>query len=181
VGNTTLLELLAPSYIKAILDPKDKNFDRLQCPAPTPKRYDYLQVNRSDAKNVGGQIKYFFALNLRQCIGILPRLIGSIVETVRFLGPENCCLSIVEGNSDDGTLEILAALRKDMGSLGLQFHFQTSDIDPKNGDRIEALAALRNLALEPLINNPSHYSPDAAVIFLNDVAICVDDILELVH
>lgn len=181
MGNTTLLELLAPSYLKAILDPKDKEFDRLQCPAPTPKRYDYLQVDRNDAKNVGGQIKYFFALNLRQCISILPRLMGSIVETVRFLGPENCGLSIVEGNSDDGTLEILAALRKDMGSLGLEFHFQTSGIDPKNGDRIEALAALRNLALEPLINNPSHYSPDTAVIFLNDVAICMDDILELVH
>ncbi|KAE9376880.1 glycosyltransferase family 69 protein [Stipitochalara longipes BDJ] len=181
VGNATLLELLAPSYIKAILDPKDKEFDRLQCPAPTPKRYDYLQVDRSDAKNVGRQIKYFFALNLRQCIGILPRLMGSIVETVRFLGPENCALSIVEGNSDDGTLEILAALRKDLGSLGLEFHFQTSGIDPKHGDRIEALAALRNLALEPLVNNPSHYSPDTAVIFLNDVAICMDDILELVH
>ena len=181
MGNRTLLELLAPSYIKAILDPKDREFDRLQCLAPTPKRYDYLQVDRSDAKNAGAQIKYFFALNLRQCIDILPRLMGSIVETVRFLGPDNCSLSIVEGNSDDGTLEILAALRKDMEALGLEFHFQTSSINPKNGDRIEALAALRNLALEPLVNNASHYSPGTAVIFLNDVAICMDDILELVH
>jgi alpha-1,3-mannosyltransferase len=181
VGNTTLLEVLAPSYIKAILDPKDEEFDRLQCPAPTPKRYDYLQVDRRNAKTADGQIKYFFALNLRQCISILPRLMGSIVETVRFLGPENCALSIVEGNSDDGTFEILEALRKDMGSLGLEFHLQTSDIDPKNGDRIEALAGLRNLALEPLVNNSSQYSPDTAVIFLNDVAICMEDMLELVH
>ena len=117
VGNTTLLELLAPSYIKAILDPKDKEFDRLQCPTPTPKRYGYLQVNHTDSK-ADGQIKYFFALNLRQCIGILPRLMGSIVETVRFLGPENCALSIVEGNSDDGTLEILGRVAQRYEKLG---------------------------------------------------------------
>jgi alpha-1,3-mannosyltransferase len=106
---------------------------------------------------------------------------GSIVEAVRFLGPENCALSIVEGHSDDGTLEILGALRKDMESLGLEYHLQTSDIDPQNGDRIESLAALRNLALEPLVNNSNQYSPDTAVIFINDVAICIDDLLELVH
>lgn len=103
------------------------------------------------------------------------------METVRFLGPENCALSIVEGNSDDGTFEILEALRKDMGSLGLEFYLQISDINPQNGDRIEALAGLRNLALEPLVDNSSLYSPDAAVIFINDVAICMEDILELVH
>ena len=106
---------------------------------------------------------------------------GSIVEAIRFLGPEHCSLSIVEGNSNDGTLEVLAALRNDLESLGLEYHFQVSDIDPKVGDRIEGLAALRNLALEPLFNNPSHFSPDAAVVFVNDVAICMDDILELVH
>jgi alpha-1,3-mannosyltransferase len=77
------------------------------------------------------------------------------VETVRFLGPKNCALSIVEGNSDNGTFEILEALRKAMGSLGLEFHLRTSDIDLKNADRIEGLAALRNLALEPLVNNSS--------------------------
>ncbi len=181
VGSTTVLEALAPSYIKAILDPEDEEFDRLQCPAPSLQRYDYLQFNYNDSKSSDGQIKYFFALNLRQCIGILPRLMGSIVETVRFLGPDNCALSIVEGHSDDGTLEILEALRKDLGSLGLEFHLQTSDIDPRKGDRIEALAALRNLALEPLANNSSNYSPDTAVIFVNDVAICMEDMLELVH
>lgn len=181
VGNITILEALGPSYIKAILDPKDKEFDRVQCPAPTPKRYDYLRVDDKNGETADGRIRYFFALNLRQCIGMLPRLMGSIVEAVRFLGPENCALSIVEGHSDDGTLEILGALRKDMGSLGLEYHLKTSDIDPKNGDRIESLAALRNLALEPLLNNSNQYSPDTAVIFINDVAICIDDILELVH
>lgn len=183
VRNATFLQELAPSYIKAILDPEDEKFDRLRCPAPNRNRYEYLKPDHKTTKlkSVGEQKKYFFALNLRQCIGILPRLIGSIVETVRFLGPENCALSIVEGHSNDGTFDVLEALRKDMRSMGLEYHLQTSEIDPKQGDRIEGLAALRNLALEPLINDPTRYSPDTAVIFSNDVAICTEDLLELVH
>ena len=103
------------------------------------------------------------------------------METVRFLGPENCALSIVEGRSDDGTLEILGELRTKMRGLGLTYHLQHSDVDPKVGDRIEGLAALRNEALKPLLDNPNQYSTDTAVIFINDVAICMEDILELVH
>jgi alpha-1,3-mannosyltransferase len=173
--------VLAPSYIKAILDPKDESFDRLRCLAPNPERYEYLKPDHKTAKSSDEQKKYFFALNLRQCVGILPRLIGSILETVRFLGPENCVLSIVEGHSDDGTFDVLAALGKDMRSLGLEYHLQVSEIDPKQGDRIEGLAALRNLALEPLVNDSARYSPDTSVIFINDVAICMEDLLELVH
>ncbi|KFY20266.1 hypothetical protein V491_03859 [Pseudogymnoascus sp. VKM F-3775] len=183
VINTTSLELVAPieNYVKAILDPKDKGFDRLECPAPDTKRYDYLRVDHGDAKTADSQIKYFFALNLRQCVDVLPRLLGSVVETVRFLGPENCALSIVEGHSKDATPEVLEALREDMRSLGLEFHLHASDIDPMQGDRIEGLAGLRNLALEPLLKNSSQYSPETAVIFVNDVAICMEDMLELVH
>lgn len=47
--------------------------------------------------------------------------------------------------------------------------------------RIEGLSGLRNLALEPLLNNSTRYSPDTAVVFVNDVAICMEDMLELVH
>ncbi|KFY92655.1 hypothetical protein V500_04105 [Pseudogymnoascus sp. VKM F-4518 (FW-2643)] len=183
VISATSLEVGAPKYryIKAILDPQDKEFDRLECPAPTTKRYDYLRVDHGDAKTADARIKYFFALNLRECADVLPRLLGSIVETVRFLGPENCALSIVEGHSKDGTPDVLEALREDIRILGLEFHLHTSDLDPMQGDRIEALAGLRNLALEPLTNNPSQYSPDTAVIFVNDVATCMEDMLELVH
>ncbi|KFY02891.1 hypothetical protein O988_01842 [Pseudogymnoascus sp. VKM F-3808] len=183
-GITTLLDAQAPkyNYVKAILDPEDKEFERLLCPAPSTERYDYLRIDHGDATAVNRKIRYFFALNLRQCVGILPRLLGSIIETVRFLGPENCALSIVEGHSDDGTAEVLEALREDMQNLGLEFHLHTSDIDPKQGDRIEGLSGLRNLALEPLTNDTtSHYSLDTAVIFVNDVAICMEDMLELVH
>lgn len=110
---------------------------------------------------------------------------------MRFLGPEHCALSIIEGNSNDGTGEVLAALRPQLEALGVTYYFSTTTINPKKGDRIAALAQLRNLALQPLLNatdanNPNHqptapqYNPaTTTIIFLNDVAICPDDILEL--
>lgn len=127
--------------------------------------------------------KYFFALNLHQSAPLLPRLLGSIIEAIRFLGPAQCALSIVEGRSTDGTYEILKLLEKEVGKEQLQYFFQTSDVDPKvpGGDRIKMLADLRNQALAPMVDNPTHYVNDTTVIFLNDVAICMEDILELIH
>ncbi|EHL01432.1 putative Alpha-1,3-mannosyltransferase CMT1 [Glarea lozoyensis 74030] len=91
-------------------------------------------------------------------------------------------LPYFNGDNDDGIPDQeTQGLRKHMAILGLEYHLEVSDIDPSQGDRIEGLAALRNLALEPLINNSTQYSSDAAVVFINDVAICFEDILELVH
>lgn len=128
-----------------------------------------------------GRLKYFFALDLHQCANLLPRLLGSIVETIRFLGPEHCALSVVEGRSDDGTFEILKLLRTEIENIGAKYHFSSNDVDPMAGQRIAALAELRNLALEPMITHPEQYSANTTVVFLNDVAVCMEDILELIH
>ncbi|TAQ88156.1 hypothetical protein B7494_g3548 [Chlorociboria aeruginascens] len=181
-GNSTLLGL-APSYINAIMNPEDTAFPRLDCPAQAPDRYEYLHDATPLTTKPRAQSKYFFALDLHQCASLLPRLIGSIVETMRFLGPGNCALSIVEGRSDDGTFEILELLATEIQEMGSKYFFTSSDLDPglpTNG-RIKVLAELRNQALEPLVNHPDQYSPDATIIFLNDVSICVQDILELIH
>ncbi|KAH6642466.1 alpha-1,3-mannosyltransferase CMT1 [Boeremia exigua] len=172
----------APEYIQAILNPSDPNFSRLECQQPNLDRYAYLR-HPPNQSEVSSQPRYFFALDLHQCVHILPRLLGSIVETITFLGSENCVLSIVEGRSDDGTFEVLHELRPRLQALGVKYFFQTSDIDPTAAgkDRIEALAGLRNLALQDLLNYPEHYDPDTTIIFLNDIALCTDDILELLH
>lgn len=180
-GNATLIAQ-APPYIHAIINPSDTTFDRLECPQPNLDRYAYLggPTEVSDQTQLP---RFFFALDLHQCVRLLPRLIGSIVETMKFLGPENCVLSIVEGRSDDGTFEVLDELRTSMQVLGVQYYFQSSDVNPtaEGKDRIEALAELRNLAVEDLIAHPEHYAHDTTVIFLNDVALCMEDILELIH
>ncbi|KAK4043900.1 glycosyltransferase [Parachaetomium inaequale] len=172
------------AYVNAIMSPDVTDLPRLECPKLDSSRYQPLKVANSDSPEP--TIQYFFALDLRQCVTLLPRLIGSVVEAIRFLGPANCALSIVEGNSDDGTGEVLADLRPNLEALGITYYFTTTPINPAKVDRIQALVQLRNLAIQPLIDSsPSNadekYSPSTTIIFLNDVAICPEDILELVH
>ncbi|MCJ1419252.1 hypothetical protein MMC32_005606 [Xylographa parallela] len=168
------------------MNPKDTSFPRLSCPAPSGSRYEYLRGNTSEASESDIQLKYFFALDLHQCAHLLPRLVGSIVETMRFLGPKDCALSIVEGRSDDGTFEILKLLRPEIEKIGARYFYSTSDLDPtaqtgQTGHRIVALAELRNQALQPLLKQSDLYSHDTTVLFINDVSICMEDILELIH
>ncbi|KAK4133961.1 glycosyltransferase family 69 protein [Trichocladium antarcticum] len=177
----TLSRETIQAYINAIMKPEATDLPRLHCPQPDTARYQPLQATVNPA--TAPPIQYFFAIDLRQCLPLLPRLIGSVVEAIRFLGPQHCALSIVEGNSDDGTGEVLVGLRPELEALGATYHFQTSDLNPTQGDRIDKLAQLRNLALQPLLSaaEPSPYSANTTVIFLNDVAICAEDILELAH
>lgn len=180
-ANATLLAQ-APAYIHAILNASDLTFARLECPQPDLDRYAYL-VDPPDQSRTPQHPRFFFALDLHQCVHLLPRLLGSIVETITFLGPENCVLSIVEGRSDDGTFEVLSELRSSLQALGVKYSFETSDINPTapGKDRIEALAGLRNFALQDLLAHPAKYDPHTTVIFLNDIALCMEDILELLH
>jgi alpha-1,3-mannosyltransferase len=47
--------------------------------------------------------------------------------------------------------------------------------------RVAALSKLRNMALAPLLRDHAHYSPDVVIVFINDVALCPQDILELLY
>ncbi|KAF2730042.1 hypothetical protein EJ04DRAFT_474474, partial [Polyplosphaeria fusca] len=180
-ANATLLEQAAP-YVDAIMNPADTTFSRLECPEPNLDRYAHLRDPPDAPINVR-RPRYFFALDLHQSISILPRLLGTIISTMRYLGPENCVLSIVEGRSTDGTYEVLHSLAPALHRLGTRYIFQTSPLDPldPSTDRITALAALRQRAVQDLTSNPSSYHPNTTVIFANDVALCVDDVLELLH
>jgi alpha-1,3-mannosyltransferase len=51
----------------------------------------------------------------------------------------------------------------------------------EGNDRITELAQLRNLVMDPLVRQPELYDRDTTVIFLNDVSICTDDILEMIY
>lgn len=172
------------SYVRTILDPYDSTYTGLRCPRVKAKRYAHLQAPLGEKR-----LTYFFALDLRQIVDLLPRLLGSIVEAMRYLGPENCALSIIEGNSDDGTWEVLSVLKPKLQSLGISTFILKEEIDPSKEDRIGNLARLRSLALEPLrnsrnstarslglIGSTSKFTDDAVVVFLNDVAACPEDI-----
>jgi alpha-1,3-mannosyltransferase len=163
------------------MNPEDTTFDRLQCSSPNEKRYMLLRSNaRMVRRDLSKRPNYFFALDLHQSAENAPRLLGSIVETMRFLGPELCVLSIMDGHSDDGTYEILDLLREEMKDLGAQYFFKSSSFNPEQGDRMSAFAELRNEVLQPLVANPEQYAPDTIVIFLNNVILCMEDILEMI-
>jgi alpha-1,3-mannosyltransferase len=90
-------------------------------------------------------------------------------------------LSVVEGNSPDGTGDVLEALHSHLEALGITYLFQTLPIDPTKTERISSLAALRNLALQPLFEHRDQVTKDTTVIFSNDVTAGPDGILELVY
>ncbi|KAF7561157.1 hypothetical protein G7046_g2965 [Stylonectria norvegica] len=182
IANGTILSATKiTAYVDAIFDPEATEPPRMVCPILNTARYLTLESTASTGSEDGEPaIDYFFAVDLRDCLTLLPRLLGSVVEAIRFLGPQRCALSIVEGNSPDGTSDVLAAIRYELEALGVAYFFQPSRTDPAENDRIQRLAELRNLALEPLVNNANRTSQSTTVVFLNDVAICVEDILELV-
>ncbi|KAH6617382.1 cryptococcal mannosyltransferase 1-domain-containing protein [Chaetomium tenue] len=109
----------------------------------------------------------------------------SILEAIRFLGPSHCALSIVEGNSPDGTAELLAALEPTLTALSIRtfftLHTPLNPLSPTPGaDRFTTLVHLRNLALAPLTTNTTTNHPNATIAFIN-VTLCPDDLLELLH
>jgi len=70
-----------------------------------------------------------------------------------------------------------------MNSIGAEYTLVNNEVDPmaKEGVRIDALVGLRNQALKPLLDHSYRYAPETTVIFLNDVALCMEDILELLR
>ncbi|KAH7233811.1 family 69 glycosyltransferase [Fusarium redolens] len=166
------------AYLKAIFYRQSAGLPSFQCPRINATRYNSL-VKSSGPSNP--TIRYYLALDLRENLILLPRLIGSVVEAIQFLGPRHCMLSIVEGNSPDGTGDVLSALGSQLETLGITYVFQSSPIDPTKTERISSLAALRNLALQPLFEHRDQVTKDTTIIFSNDVTACPDDILELVY
>ena len=169
-------------YVDSIFDPAATTLPRLECPPINPSRYKPLKAARRQGNE--SRIQYFFALDLRECLELLPRLLGSVVDAMRFLGPDRCALSIVGGDSTDGTDDVLAALTPALQAIGVaSYTFQTAALNSTDGPRIHILAELRNLALEPLFHGDHPVSADVGddttVLFINDVAACAEDILEL--
>ncbi|OAX84050.1 hypothetical protein ACJ72_01585 [Emergomyces africanus] len=162
---------------------------KLDCPVAIDQRYRDLRIQPVILAH--SQIQFYFALDLHQAVHIILPLMGAIMQVIRHLGPEYCALSIVEGRSTDGTYEILTGLTSELKALGVPYFLSQSSRDPlaPGENRITALAELRNKALQPLFEGSARLfsrrryriSSDAIVIFLNDIVLCPEDILELVY
>lgn len=111
-------------------------------------------------------------------------------------------MSIVENGSVDSTRvllrlfeKVLGVLRRNMNPRRGAFEYDDDEIrfnskfgynislspsitNWKRVHRIEALAALRNQAMEPLYTTPTKYDH---ILFINDIVFCPNDVYELVY
>lgn len=165
----------AEQYVQSIMNLTESALPRLKCPTLNTTRYSGLHHR-------WGKPRYFFAMNLHQSAHVIPQLFGALVEAITILGPELCVISVVEGRSTDGTFDILKSLAKELEHMGVSYFFSCNDMQP-GGDgmeRISALAELRNSALKPLTSHPEQFDATTTLVFLNDIAPCAEDILELI-
>ena len=171
-------DLPVSAFVQSILDPQDTTFPRLTCPASIGERYSGLKKGLRN-----GKIQYFLALNLYEVAPLLPRLMGTVLETIKYLGPRQCALSIIEGRSDDNTYQILDGLKQELRRLGVEYYLDSSAINPhgEGANRIRELSTLRNMAIAPMLRDQELYGPDTIINFINDVAACPEDILELLY
>ncbi|OAL39594.1 hypothetical protein AYO20_00991 [Fonsecaea nubica] len=169
----------ARSYVDSIMNRGNGDLPQLQCPSVNASRY--LSLHNAVSSN--SKPRFYFAMNLHQSAHILPQLLGAIVEIVRLLGPHVCVISVVEGRSTDGTFEILKSLAKEMEHLGVSYFLSCNELQPggEGMERISTLAELRNRALWPLTQRSQSYDPSTTIVFLNDIAPCAEDILELIY
>ncbi|KAK3903272.1 mannosyltransferase 1 [Staphylotrichum tortipilum] len=64
--------------------------------------------------------------------------------------------------------------------MGVDYFLSSSTLDPSKGLRIRKLARLRRMVMEPVTGPGGRIGGEGVVVFLNDVAACGEDVLELV-
>jgi len=99
------------------------------------------------------------------------------------LGPKNCTLSIVKGYSNNRIYKVLTLLGDAIKTIGVQYFLTTNEIDltAENRNYIQAFTELCNQVLWPLRNYCKEFSENSIIIFINDIAIYMEDILELIY
>ncbi|KAJ2348789.1 hypothetical protein GGH91_001193 [Coemansia sp. RSA 2671] len=126
----------------------------------------------------GGIEPVFIAANLYNSESVLPNMAAQLLALADTLGHTRLFVSIYENGSRDKTKEILNRFNETLTALGIPHRVIADDRPkPKHTHRIEYLAALRNLALEPLYSSNTAYG---RVVYLNDMFFCLTDLLELV-
>lgn len=114
---------------------------------------------------------------------VLPYWSQSMLSAIRYLGPENVFVSVVESYSHDKTPELLREFDAALAKLHVPRRILVQDTatekpeDLSFDNRIEFLAAVRNRAMEPLVE----YGGYDKVLFSNDVFVEPESIIELIE
>eukprot|EP00834_Sanchytrium_tribonematis_P005005 NODE_277_length_10928_cov_0.583987.p3 type:complete len:376 gc:universal NODE_277_length_10928_cov_0.583987:2207-1080(-) len=137
------------------------NYD-LVCQPIYMDRYAYLQ-----------QYKWYIAINLHNNQEILPYLIINLNHLIAF--NPNIFISIYESGSTDNTKSMLDDYKKELKSRQIPHEIQMGNESLTfEMNRIDYLVDKRNKAIQYITNQD-------AILFLNDVMFCLNDLLELEH
>ncbi|KAJ2834131.1 hypothetical protein GGI24_000544 [Coemansia furcata] len=147
-----------------------KSFDKAFITS-TEQRYENITT--------GGIGQVFIAANLYNSENILPNMALQLLALADTLGHSRVFISIYENGSKDKTKEILGRFNSTLNTLGIAHQIRTDEARrPEHIHRIEYLAKVRNLALEPLYSTGKKYD---RVLFINDIFFCMNDLLELAY
>ena len=166
-GDRELLNLIEQTfqYVKPLY------FEQCELHETLIERYYHLR----DAET-----RVFIALNLHDSQDVTPNLIRELVRFALFLD-KRVFISVYESGSKDLTHEILKDLKEilDDNDIPNRVLSQEKQIKWHHVHRIETLASLRNIVLQPL--HEPHEPNFDHVLFVNDIFVCAGDMLELIH
>ncbi|KAL7420912.1 hypothetical protein Q5752_004866 [Cryptotrichosporon argae] len=158
------------------------------------QRYAHLRPERDADGNLvqGGERRYLMVTICRNVAGMLADWFAAWTVLADFVGPESLVFSLMEGDSPDGSGDVLAlAMREHLLYLGVLpenifISTHLPSIDWEAAHRIELLASMRNAVMQPIFASETpHLSPDghpwSAIVFYNDVYLSATHYLELLH
>ncbi|OAV90766.1 hypothetical protein PTTG_28195 [Puccinia triticina 1-1 BBBD Race 1] len=150
---------------------------------PSPETEALLRTRFLDAAGrPQGRHKLMIALNLHSSQEVLPALTEGILTALRYLGPSKVYVSVYENGSWDHTPEGLGHLGAVLTGLGVGHRIRCAREETiwTGVDRIKLLAAYRNEALSGFAQADRILAGLSDLVFINDVFLCAQDILELV-
>ncbi|RTE81841.1 hypothetical protein BHE90_003643 [Fusarium euwallaceae] len=155
-------------YVNAILEPNHATVPRLKCPTPDSKRYNPIREPTFSKP----EIDYIFAIQVIRNLEQLPTLLGAVVGAMNFLGPHRCALTIVSNGGRPQIDGVLEELRVGIEHLGAVYNSTFARGPRTYGHRNQAIDAVRLADKE--------VSEDATIVYLDDVDVCSEDLLELI-
>lgn len=132
-------------------------------------------------------LKVFIASNLYNSQEILPTYTASLKSLAQHLGTDNVFVSIYESHSTDRTKSMLAQFDADLAQLNVQRRILSDDRAVRMNksspihDRIEFLANVRNVAMQPLFESANATERYSHVLWINDIVFTPQNALDLLY
>ncbi|KAI8718338.1 hypothetical protein NCS52_00612500 [Fusarium sp. LHS14.1] len=156
-------------YVNSILGNINIPCPRLECPASDAKRY--IPIRAPSIARSG--IDYIFAVRVTSNLDQLPTLLGAVLNAMYYLGPYRCALTVIDGGWNQQIDDVLEELRLGVEHIGAVYNYTSFVYGP-------SVYRHRNQAIRAVRHARKEVSEDATIVFLDDVDICSEDILELI-